>query len=101
MSLARVVAAFASAGVALAIAATRWALTGHVRTLVVLGAEAGAGALALAFCIRCCPLPAVRSELWMRLAAAGVLGEVGGVRWRLASLVLAAPDPATVPEGLP
>jgi hypothetical protein len=37
----------------------------------------------------------------MRLAAAGVLGEVGGVRWRLASLVLAAPDPATVPEGLP
>jgi O-antigen/teichoic acid export membrane protein len=98
---AHVPAVFAGAGVALAIAATRWALTGHVRSLVVLGAEAGAGALALAFCIRFCPLPAVRSELWMRLAAAGVLGEVGGVRWRLASLVLAAPDPATVPEGLP
>ena len=98
---AHVPAVFASAGVALAIAATRWALTGHVRTLVVLGAEAGAGALALALCIRFCPLPAVRSELWMRLAAAGVLGEVGGVRWRLASLVLAAPDPATVPREIP
>ena len=85
---AHVPAVFASAGVALAVAATRWALTDHVRTLVVLGAEAGAGALALALCIRFCPLPAIRSELWMRLAAAGVLGEVGGRRWRLASLVL-------------
>ena len=94
-------AVFASAGVALAIAATRWALTGHVRTLVVLGAEAGAGALALAFCIRFCPLPAIRAELWMRVTAAGVLGEVGGLRWRLASLVLGRPDPATVPGGLP
>jgi lipopolysaccharide exporter len=96
---AHVPALFASAGVALAIAATKWALTGHVRTLVVLGAEAGAGALALAVCIRLCPLPTVRSELWMRLAAAGVLGEVGGLRWRLASLVLGAPGPAIVPEG--
>jgi O-antigen/teichoic acid export membrane protein len=98
---AHVPALFASAGVALAIAATRWALTGHVRTVVVLVAEIGAGALALALCTRFCPLPAVRSELWMRLAAAGVLGEVGGVRWRLASLVLGAPDTATVPEGAP
>ena len=92
---------FASAGVALAVAAARWALAGHVRPLVVLGAEAGAGALALALCIRFCPLPAIREELWMRLTAAGVLGEAGGLRWRLASLVLGPPDPATVPEERP
>jgi hypothetical protein len=46
-------------------------------------------------------LPAVREELWMRLTAAGVLGEAGGLRWRLASLVLGRPDPAAVPEGRP
>ena len=96
---AHVPAVFASAGVALAVAAAKWTLTGHVRTLVVLGAEAAAGAIALALCIRFCPLPAIRSELWMRLEAAGVLGEVGGPRTRLASLVLGAPGPTTVPEG--
>ena len=96
---AHVPAVFASVGVALAVAATRWALTDHVRTLVVLVAETGAGALALALCIRFCPLPAVREELSMRVTAAGVRGEVGGLRWRLASLVLGPPDPATVPEG--
>jgi lipopolysaccharide exporter len=95
---AHVPALFASAGVALAVAASRWALTGHVGPLVVLGAEAGAGALALALCIRFCPLPAVRSELWMRLTAAGAVGAAGGSRWRLASLVLGPPDPPTVPE---
>jgi lipopolysaccharide exporter len=92
-------AVFASAGVALAVAAARWALTGHVRAVIVLAAEAIAWVIALALCVRLCPLPAVRSELWMRLDAAGVLGEVGGRRWRLASLVLAAPVPAPVPEG--
>ncbi|MGH2393035.1 MAG: hypothetical protein ACRDGH_06000, partial [Candidatus Limnocylindria bacterium] len=96
---AHVPALFASAGVALAIAATRWALTDYVRPLVVLGAEAGAGALALALCIRFCPLPAVRSELWMRLTAAGVVGAAGGRRWRLASLVLGPPDPSTLVLG--
>jgi lipopolysaccharide exporter len=105
---AHVPALFASAGVALAVAGTRWALTDYVRPLVVLGAEASAGALALALCIRFCPLPAVRSELWMRLTAAGVVGAAGGRRWRLASLVLGPPelaslvlgppDPPTVPE---
>jgi lipopolysaccharide exporter len=94
---AHVPAVFASVGVALAVAATRWALTDHVRPLVVLCAETGAGALALAICIRFCPLPAVRSELWMRVDAADVLGAVGGRRWRLASLVLGPPDPSTVP----
>jgi O-antigen/teichoic acid export membrane protein len=98
---AHVPALFASAGVALAVAATRWALTGHVRPLVVLGAEVSAGALALALCIRFCPQPAVRSELWMRLTAAGVVGAAGGRRWWLASLVLGPPDPLTLVLGPP
>jgi O-antigen/teichoic acid export membrane protein len=98
---AHVPALFASAGVALAVAAARWALVDYVRPLVVLGAEAGAGALALALCIRFCPLPIVRSELWMRLTAAGVVGAAGGRRWRLASLVLGPPDPPTLVLALP
>jgi len=98
---AHVPALFASAGVAVTVAASRWALTAHVPTLVVLVAEAAAGALALLVCIRFCPLPAVRSELRMRLDAAGVLGEAGARRWRLASLVLGAPQPVTVPAGAP
>ena len=49
-------------------------------------------------CIRFSPLPAIRSELWMRFDAAGVLGPVGGLRWRLASRLLGAPDTPTVPE---
>jgi lipopolysaccharide exporter len=94
-------AAFASAGAALAIAATRWALAGQAPALLVLAAELGAGALALALCIRFCPLPAIRSELWLRLTAAGVVGEAGGLRWRLVSLVLGRPDPAAVVEASP
>ena len=39
-------ALLASGGVAVAVAATRWALAGQFRSLVVLGAEAAAGALA-------------------------------------------------------
>jgi hypothetical protein len=59
----------------------------------VLAAEVAAGALALALCIRFGPLLAIRRELWMRLTAAGVLGYVGGVRWRVAALVLGRPEP--------
>jgi hypothetical protein len=92
-------AVFASVGVALAAAAARWALTGQARPVVVLGAEVAAGAVALVLCIRFCPLAAVRSELRMRLDAAGVLGDAGGRRRRLASLVIGTPDPVTVPEG--
>jgi lipopolysaccharide exporter len=91
-------AAFASAGVALAIAAARWALVGHVPTLVVFGAEAAAGVLAFALSIRLCPLPAIREELWMRLTAAGMLPAATGPRWRLASLLLGPPDPAAARE---
>jgi hypothetical protein len=88
-------AALASAGVALAVTVTRWAVGGHTPVLLVLGAEVAAGALALGLCIRFGPLPAVREELWMRLTAAGALGEAAGLRWRLASLALGRPDPAT------
>jgi lipopolysaccharide exporter len=92
-------AAFASASVAIAVAAARWALAGHAAALIVLAAEAAAGGLAMALSIRLCPLPTIREELWMRLTAAGVLGEAGGLRWRLPSLLLGPPAPATVPEG--
>jgi hypothetical protein len=37
-----------------------------------------AGLLAFALSIRLCPLPAIREDPWMRLTAAGVLGEAGG-----------------------
>jgi O-antigen/teichoic acid export membrane protein len=86
-------AAFASACVALAVAATRWALGGHAPALVVLGAEVAAGALALFLFVRFSPLPAVREELWMRLTAANMLGDGAGLRWRLASLTLRCPNP--------
>jgi lipopolysaccharide exporter len=84
-------AAFASAGVGLAIAAAGWALSG-APSLAVLMVQITVGALALAFCIRLCPAPAVRAELWLRLVSAGLLGASGGWRWRLARLVLGKPD---------
>jgi lipopolysaccharide exporter len=86
-------AAVASVGVALAVAAARWAVDGQFPALVVLGAEVAVGALALALCVRFTPLADVREELWMRLGAAGALGEVAGLRWRLASLALGRPAP--------
>jgi O-antigen/teichoic acid export membrane protein len=87
-------AAFASLGVTLAIAATRRALVGQVPTMLVFAAELAAGTLALALCIRFCPLPGIRRELRMRLDAAGVLGGAGGWRQRLAPLVVGRPEPA-------
>ncbi len=86
-------AALASAGVAVAVGATRWGLGGHAPAVVVLAAEVVAGALALALFVRFSPLQEVRDELWMRFTAAGVLGDAAGVRWRLAMLMLAAPRP--------
>jgi lipopolysaccharide exporter len=96
-------AVLSSVGVALGVGAARWALVGEAPTLVVFGAEIGAGALALALCIRFSPLPDIRRELWLRLTAAGALGDVGGRRWRLAPLVLGRrdPDPAMLPEPRP
>jgi hypothetical protein len=74
------------------------ALVGALPVLLVLGAEVGAATVALALCIRFYPLPAIRNELQMRLQAAGLLGRVGGLRWRLAPLVLGPPEPASSPE---
>jgi lipopolysaccharide exporter len=91
-------AAFASVGVALAIMVAQRAFAGNLPALAVFGAELGAGALALALCIRFSPQPAIRRELRLRLTAAGALGAVGGVRWRLAPLLLGPPDPATFVE---
>jgi lipopolysaccharide exporter len=85
-------AAFASVGVALAIAVTRTALVGHVPTLATFAAEVTVGALVLWLCIRFGPLPAIRRELRMRLTAAEMLGNVGGLRWRLAPLILGRPE---------
>jgi lipopolysaccharide exporter len=87
-------AAFASAGVALAIAAASWALAG-VPALVVLTAQITAGALALALCIRVCPAT-FRAEFRLRLVSAGLLGASGGWRWRMVRLVLGKPDQSAV-----
>lgn len=92
--------AFASAGVALAVAAVRAPLTGHAPAILVLAAEMCVGALALALCIRLCPLTAIRRELRLRLEAAGLLGARGGWRRRLAPLVL-GPEEPTAAEGTP
>jgi hypothetical protein len=92
---AHVPAIFASAGVALAIAGVRWALTG-APSLAVLAAEFTAGAVALALCIRVCPVPAIRAELQFRLASAGLPGPPHGRRQRAARLVLGRPDRAEI-----
>jgi lipopolysaccharide exporter len=88
---AHVPAFFAGLGVALAIAAVRWALTG-APSLAVLAAEITAGALALAVCVRVCPVPAVRTEIQYRLASAGLLGPSRPRRQCVASLVLGPLD---------
>ena len=66
----------------------RRALEGQAPTMLVFADELVVGALALARCIRSCPLPGIRRELRMRLDAAGVLGAAAGWRWRLAPLVV-------------
>ena len=88
---AHVPAAFACIGVALAIAATRWALTG-APSVALLAAEIIAGVLALALCIRVCPTPSIRADLRYRLTAAHLLGPPRSRRRRAASLVLGPPD---------
>lgn len=93
-------AAFVSVGVALAIVAVRGALDGRAPAILVLAAELGVGALALAVCIRLCPLSSIRRELSLRLDGAGLLGRVGGTRWRVARLVLGHEGPMAK-EGKP
>ncbi len=90
---AHVPAIFAGVGVALAVAAAGWVFTG-APALAVLAAEIVVGALALVLCIRVCPAPVVRAELWFRLESAGLLGSPDGRRRRVASLVVGPPDRA-------
>jgi O-antigen/teichoic acid export membrane protein len=90
--------AFVTCGVALAIAVVRWALGGEVATLGLFGAEVTVGGVALMACIRMCPLPEVRRELRVRLMAMDALGPVGGLRWRLAPLLLGHATSAITPE---
>ena len=88
----------ASFVVAITIAVVRRALIGQLSTLGILAVEVGVGALALALCIRLYPRPFVRREFRMRLTAAGALGEIGGLRWRLAPLLLGRAEPVTTSE---
>jgi len=71
----------------------RRAMAPEAPALVTFAAEVAAGGVALLLCIRSCPLPAIRRELSMRLTAAGVIGDAGSLRARLAALVLGQPDP--------
>jgi lipopolysaccharide exporter len=90
-------AVFASLGVVLAVVVVRNALVAIMPTPLVLAAEVTAGALALALCIRLGPVGAIRRELWMRLTAAGILGSgTGGLRRRLATLILGRAEPEEV-----
>jgi lipopolysaccharide exporter len=94
-------ASFASAGVVLAVASIRWVLVGNVPLLVLFAIEVAVGGLALALFIRLYPSPSLRHELWLRGTSAGMLGGVGGLRWRLALLVLGRPEPSSKPESRP
>ncbi|MDT0353773.1 lipopolysaccharide biosynthesis protein [Pseudonocardia charpentierae] len=93
-------AAFASTGVALAVAAVRAPLAGHAPAILVLAAEICLGVLAVVLCIRFCPVPPFRRELRLRLDAAALLGASGGLRHRLARLVL-GPEVPTPERGRP
>jgi lipopolysaccharide exporter len=92
-------AVLTSAIVGLAVAAAQRALAGVAPSALVLLGEIAAGALALALCLRFSPIPGVRRELRMRLRVAGALGAVGGLRWRLAPLVLGPHDRVPEAEG--
>ncbi|HEY6795297.1 MAG TPA: lipopolysaccharide biosynthesis protein [Kineosporiaceae bacterium] len=84
-------AAFASAGVAVMVAAVGRLLT-ETPSFVVLVAEIATGTVALGLCIRLCPVPAVRADLWGRLESGGLLGSPDGRRWSLAILALGPQD---------
>ena len=87
---------FAGVVVALTIGAVRRALVG-APSLAVLVVEITAGALALAVCVRLYPAPAVRPDLWYRLASIRLLGPPRRRPRRAAALVL-GPEP-TVEAG--
>jgi lipopolysaccharide exporter len=94
-------AAFTSAAAVLAIVVVKQVFADRAPILRLFAAELVAGALALALCIRFGPMPGTRSDLRLRLAAAGALGAAGGLRWRLASLVLGPLDQAITTKAQP
>jgi hypothetical protein len=85
---AHVPATCASAGVAPAIAVTSRALSG-APSVIGLAAQISAGALALALCIRICPVGNIRADLRLRLASSTLLGLPDSLRWRVLLLILA------------
>ena len=93
-------AAFATGAVALAVASIRQALIGSLPVVALFAIEVAVAGLALALFIRFSPKMALRRNQ-LRLTSAGVLGDAGNLRWRLAQLVLGRPEPgATAMTGL-
>lgn len=90
---AHVPAAFASGGVALAIAATSRVLSDAPSPLV-LAAQISAGALALAVSIRLCPVGSIRADLRLRLTSSALFGLPDSLRWRVLLLILGRSDRA-------
>ena len=89
---------FAGAVVGLALGLVRITLSSEISSpFIVLIAEFLAGILAYALGVRLWAVPSTRRELWSSASAFGVSGRVGGWRWRLALLVLGAPE--EVPKG--
>jgi lipopolysaccharide exporter len=89
---------FAAGVVGLALGLLRSTLSSEISSsFALLTAEFFVGILAYAIGVRLSPLPNGRRELWSSASAFGVLGRVGGWRWRLAILVLGAPR--EVPKG--
>jgi lipopolysaccharide exporter len=89
---------FAAAVVGLALGLVRITLSSEISSpFALLTAEFLVGIIAYAIGVRVLPLPNARHELWSSASAFGVLGRVGGWRWRLALLVLGAPR--EVPTG--
>lgn len=70
-------------------------LTG-ASSLALLAAEVTAGALAPALCIRVYPARAIRAELQLRLASAGLLGPSNGRQRRAALPALDPPNRAII-----
>ena len=89
---------FAAAVVGLALGLVRITLSSEISSpFALLTAEFLVGILAYAIGVRLLPVHNARRELWSTASAFGVLGRVGGWRWRLALLVLGAPR--EVPTG--
>jgi lipopolysaccharide exporter len=89
---------FAAAVVGLGLGLVRITLSSEIPSpFALLSVEFLVGILTYALGVRVWPLPNARRELWSSARDLGVLGPVGGWRWRLALLVLGPPQ--ELPEG--